>query len=278
MGGPYNSGYGVGVGGMGVGVGLGGVPPYPGMNVVGGVVGGVGVGKYPAMYAPGPPGSAPSPAGKQGVVGHGISHQPQSYGVGGGLYGQQQGYDDYQQQQQQQQSHHQQQQQHHSAQSHHQQHQQHQQHAHSSHGLGLGGQDYSKPSMYGGQGGLQGYGASSTGVTGSGGVPRGGASPETAYKPYAPKDISGVGRGNVQQGQGQSQGQGQVAQGQGQGQGQAGQGGPQGQGYYGGAGGGRFGSTGSVGVAPNQTQQLYPQGQSDAGYYYQQQRQQQYWQ
>ncbi|KAJ3836205.1 hypothetical protein F5878DRAFT_625779 [Lentinula raphanica] len=243
MGAPSNYGY--GVGGMGVGV-----PPYPGMNV----------GKYPTIY-PGPPGSAPSPAGKPspgmgvhgGVIGHGgLGVQPQSYG--GGLYGQQQGYDDYQ---------------------HHTQQQGHQHH--NSHGLGLG-QDYSKQ-LYGGQGGLQGYmsgagGAGSAGVvSGSGAGSRSGASPETAYKPYAPKDV-GVGRGNVPQSQAQGQGQSQ-----GQVQGQGGQGsGPQGQGFY---GGNRFGgasSVGGVGV-PQQNAHgapLYPQGQNDNGYYYQQ-RQQQYW-
>ncbi|KAJ3997254.1 hypothetical protein F5050DRAFT_1446437 [Lentinula boryana] len=248
MGAPSNYGY--GVGGMGVGV----PQPYPGMNV----------GKYPTMY-PGPA-SAPSPAGKPspgmgvhghgGVIGHGgLGVQPQSYG--GGLYGQQQGYDDYQ---------------HHTQQQHHQQ-QGHQHH--SSHGLGLG-QDYSKQ-LYAGQGGLQGYmsgaGGAGSAVSGSGAGPRGGASPETAYKPYAPKDV-GVGRGNVQQSQAQGQGQSQ-----GQTQGQGGQGGgPQGQGFY---GGNRFGSASSVGGvgAPQQSAHgapLYPQGQSDAGYYYQQR--QQYWQ
>ncbi|KAF9074662.1 hypothetical protein BDP27DRAFT_1444079 [Rhodocollybia butyracea] len=262
MGAPSNYGYSVGgMGGMGA-VGVGVPQPYPGMSGMN-----VNVGKYPTMY-PGPPGSA-SPAGKpshtpgMGVVGHGhgsvlghggIGVQPQNYG--GGLYAQQQGYDDYS---------------HHTAQ-HHQQ-QNHQQH-HTSHGLGIG-QDY-KQLYGGGQGGLQGY-TGSAGVGGSGAA-RG--SPETSYKPYAGKDVgvggvSGVARGNVQQ---QGQGQGQSG---GQGQGQGGQGAPQGgQGFYGGAarfGGGVGGGNGGVGGggAPQQ----YPQGQNDAGYYYQQQRQQQqYWQ
>ncbi|KAJ4481099.1 hypothetical protein J3R30DRAFT_3464283 [Lentinula aciculospora] len=245
MGAPSNYGY--GVSGMGVGV----PQPYPGMNV----------GKYPTIYS-GLPGNAPSPAGKPSpgmgvhgsVIGHGgLGVQPQSYG--GGLYGQQQGYDDYQ---------------HHTQQHHQQQGHQH----HNSHGLGLG-QDYSKQ-LYGGQGGLQGYmsgssgGAGSAGVVSGSGAPRSGSSPETAYKPYAPKDV-GVGRGNIQQSQGQAQSQGQT-----QAQGGPG-GGPQGQGYY---GGNRFGNASSVGggaSAPQQSAPLYPQGQNDAGYYYQQ-RQQQYWQ
>ncbi|KAJ3872497.1 hypothetical protein F5051DRAFT_456553 [Lentinula edodes] len=253
---PQNSYYGAAPSNYGYGVGGMGVPqPY-------------GLGKYPTIY-PVPPGSAPSPAGKPspgmgvhgpgGVISHsGIGVQPQSYG--GGLYGQQQGYDDYQQHTQQQQQHHQQQGHQH----------------HNSHGLGLG-QDYSKQ-LYGGQGALQGYmsgagsGVSAGVVSGSGAGPRSGASPETAYKPYAPKDV-GVGRGNVQQSQGQGQ-----AQSQGQGQGQGGQGGPQGQGFY---GGNRFGSGSSVGAGVGAPQQsahgapLYPQGQNDAGYYYQQR---QYWQ
>ncbi|KAK0216073.1 hypothetical protein IW262DRAFT_1397768 [Armillaria fumosa] len=194
--------------------------------------------KYPAMYQPPGPGSAPSPVTKQPGPGGNVSVQPQSNPYGQTLYQQTAGYDDYS----------------------------HQQHS-------LGG-DYGKQ-LYGGGAGQGFMGSGAGGASG-----RGAGSPETAYKPYAPKDV-GVGVGSARGGVQQQQ---QQAQQQGQGQGQAGQGGPQGQGFYGGA---RFGAGVGSGVGgPQQSahhQQggpqghLYPQqGQNDAGFYYQGQGR--YWQ
>lgn len=227
--------------------------------------------KYPTMFqAPPGPGSAPSPVAKQPA---GVAVQPQTNPYSQGLYPQS-GYDDYQQ---------------------HPHHQQHQQHQHT-HSLGLGqggvsGGDYGKQ-LYGGagQGGMQGFmglggqSASQGGVqASSAGGPRGGGSPETPYKPYAPKDVGvPAGRGTAVQGQGQ----GQV---QPQGQGQA----PQGQGFYGAA---RFGGSGAGGVGavaggvggPQQSSHhpqggpqghlAYPQGSNDGGFYPYQRQQPQYWQ
>ncbi|KAK0189668.1 hypothetical protein F5146DRAFT_1139077 [Armillaria mellea] len=194
--------------------------------------------KYPAMYQPPGPGSAPSPVTKQPGPGGNVGVQPQSNPYGQTLYQQSAGYDDYS----------------------------HQQHS-------LGG-DYGKQ-LYGGGAGQGFMGSGAGGASG-----RGAGSPETAYKPYAPKDV-GVGVGSARGGVQQQQ---QQAQQQGQGQGQAGQGGPQGQGFYGGA---RFGAGVGSGVGgPQQSahhQQggpqghLYPQqGQNDAGFYYQGQAR--YWQ
>ncbi|KAF8621481.1 hypothetical protein AX15_007771 [Amanita polypyramis BW_CC] len=222
--------------------------------------------KYPTMFQPGPPGpgSAPSPAGKQpgGNVG-GV--QPQNNPYSQGLY-QPGSYEDYQQ--------------------HHTTHQQqHHQHSHSlglGQGVGVGG-DYSKQLYGAGQGSMQGFmglnqTGAGTGVPSSAGGPRGGGSPETAYKPYAPKDVGvGVGRGGVQQGQVQGQPQSQ-------GQNQGGQG-PQGQGFYGNrfSGGGVGGGVG-VGGPQNTLHQQgpqahlgYPQGAADGGFYSYPARQQ-YWQ
>ncbi|KAF8064124.1 hypothetical protein FPV67DRAFT_1503608 [Lyophyllum atratum] len=230
--------------------------------------------KYPTMYQPAPgPGSAPSPVAKQPGAGVGVSVQPQANPYNQGLYPQGGAYDDYPQ---------------------HPQHSQHsQQH---SHGLGLGqggvgAGEYGKQ-LYGGAGqGMQGFmGLGSQGTGGAGGQasnaggPRGAGSPETSYKPYAPKDVGGVAAGR---GAGQQQGQ---VQAQSQGQGQGGQG-PQGQGFYGGAarfGAGAGGAGGAGGGAPQQSAHHpqggpqahlgYPQGGNDGNFYQYRGQQQGYWQ
>ena len=210
------------------------------------------------------PGSAPSPAAKQTGAGVGAV-QPQTNPYSQGLYPQS-GYDDYQQH-------------------HHSQHTA--QHSHSL-GLGQGGvgaTDYGKP-LYGGagQGGMQsfmglgGQGGGAGGPNSNAGGPRTATSPETPYKPYASKDVSGVGagRGGQQPAQVQSQPQGQ-------GQAHGGQG-PQGQGFYGGARfGGSAGGAGGVGGPqqnahhPQGGQHIYPQGGNDAGFYQYRGQQQAYW-
>lgn len=119
----------------------------------------------------------------------------------------------------------------------------------------------------------------STGVPSNG--PRGGNSPENAYKPYINKDV-GV---NVAGGRGGVQQNAPVQPSQAQSQGQSGQG-PQSQGFY---GGNRFTSAaGGVGGVPPQTthhQQAgpqghlgYPQSGNEGNFYAYQPRQQQgYW-
>ncbi|KAJ7235820.1 hypothetical protein C8J57DRAFT_1452979 [Mycena rebaudengoi] len=232
--------------------------------------------KYPTMFAgppvPGSAGPVPGPAvqGQPGSLGVGLKGQVGAGGGGGyggaqGLYQQQQGggYEvEYQHQGQ-------------GAQG-----------GHGGHALGLGqggvgGGEYGKQ-IYGAGQGFMGLG----GQGGGGGGPQAarGGSPETAYKPYAAKDV-GVGPargGGVQQGAGQGQ------QGQGQGQG-----GPQGQGFYAGnrfsgvGGAGGVGGGGAGGAGPQQSghhQQGVPQahlgysqGQNEF-YPYQGRQQQQYWQ
>lgn len=213
------------------------------------------------MFQPGPPGpgSAPSAAAKQPT-----SVQPQSNPYGQGLYGQQHppaSYDDLGYQ------HHTQQQQH--------------QHGHAQ---GVAGNhpsnEYGKYGTHGGQG-MQGFIGLGQGTGPTSGPPigqrtGGGASPETAYKPYAPaKDVGagvgvGVGQGGVGQG---PQGRGGVQQ-------------PQhNQGAF--YGGNRFGSTTTTAPQGQQAQQHQPQNQGHLGYpqagtegnFYSYQRQQQgYWQ
>ncbi|TFY56438.1 hypothetical protein EVG20_g8922 [Dentipellis fragilis] len=147
--------------------------------------------KYPTMFQPGPPGpgSAPSPAAKQGPS----AVNPQTNPYSQGLYGQQHpsaSYDDI---------------------SYHPQH---------GHGQSVSGNlpanEYSKQ-LYGGHAaqGMQGFmnlGPSSGPNSGAPiGQRAGGASPENAYKPYAPgvKDVGtgvgvGVGQGGVNQPQGRA--------------------------------------------------------------------------
>ncbi|PPQ98655.1 hypothetical protein CVT24_004153 [Panaeolus cyanescens] len=232
--------------------------------------------KYPAMFQPGPPGgpgSATNPTNKQPSANVGV--QPQSNPYSQGLY-QQGGYDDY--------SH-----------THHSQHQ----HSHSlglgQGGVGVGGGEYGKQ-LYGGagQGGMQGFmglggqaGAGGNGPSNNAG-PRASNSPESAYKPYASKDV-GVSSNRNAPPQNGPQGQ---PQGQGQGQGnhnhnQV----PQGQGFYasnrfgGGIGGAGAGGVGNSVGGPQQNAHngpqghlAYPQGATEPGFYGYQPRQQAYWQ
>lgn len=233
------------------------------------------------MFQPPPgPTSAPSPVAKQpGAGGVGVNVQQPSNPYSQGLYGPQSGYDDYQQH-------------------HHSQHQHQPAHQHS-HSLalgqgGVGSGEYGKQ-LYGGagQGAMQGFmGLGGQGAGSASGVPTSNAggprsSPETPYKPYAPKDSMGVAGNRGAAGQQQSQVQPQP---QGQGQSQGGQG-PQGQGFYGGA---RFGGAGAgVGVGggvsgPQQSVHHpqggpqghlgYPQGANDGGFYPYQRQQPGYWQ
>ncbi|KAJ8457584.1 hypothetical protein ONZ45_g18257 [Pleurotus djamor] len=227
--------------------------------------------KYPAAMFAGGPASGPTPAAKQpGNV------QPQSNPYGQGLYTQ---------------------------------HQQHpsasyeeigyQHHSQQPHGLsaGLPSNEYGKQQLYGGQGGFMGLGQSNGPA---GGVRNtGGGSPETPYKPYAPKDVGGgVGGGmGVNQGiqggrAGSVQGQqpSQVGQSQGQGQPQQGQGNFYSNRYAANAGAGvgvGAGVGGPQGQAAHHLHQpqgqgpqshlAYPQGGSEANFYSYQARQQGYW-
>ncbi|KII90171.1 hypothetical protein PLICRDRAFT_124097 [Plicaturopsis crispa FD-325 SS-3] len=206
--------------------------------------------KYPTMFQPGPPGpgSAPSPVAKQGPA----AVQPQSNPYSQSLYGQQHpssGYEDVGYQQH---------------------------HSQPSVGNNLPSNDYGKhqQQLYGGHG-AQGFMGLGQGNGPAAGPPigqrAGGASPEAAYKPYAPsvKDV-GAGVGGVAQA--------------GVAQGRAGAQPPQ-SGYY---GANRFASSVTAGPQAQQGQQQgqgpqghvgYPQGQSDGGFYSYQPRQQQgYWQ
>ena len=140
------------------------------------------------------------------------------------------------------------------------------------------------------RGGMQGF--MELGQSGAGGGPASNAgprnvmSPDTLYKRYASKDVSGSTGCSVPGAQG-NQGQGPP---QGQGQGSMGQGGPQGQSFY---GGNRFGmgvggaGSGGVGVGGSLQQGgQHWQGGPHLGYsqggddlvFYGYQRQQQYWQ
>ncbi|KIJ18208.1 hypothetical protein PAXINDRAFT_167463 [Paxillus involutus ATCC 200175] len=213
--------------------------------------------KYPTMFQPGPPaqGAAPSPAAKQGPG----SAQAQSDHYGRGLYGQQHqhptsAYDDLGYQ-------------HHAQQ-------------HTAGVNNLTSNEYSKhPQLYGGQGiqSFMGLGQGSATASGPSLTQRaGGASPETAYKPYSQN--VGVKDGGAGVGVGQGAGQPQTGRGVQQAHNQGG--------FY---GGNRFGSSAATaGPQAQQGQQQtqgpqghagYPQGNSDANFYQYQQRQQQgYWQ
>jgi hypothetical protein len=234
---PYNSGYGV---------------PQPFV-------------KYPAMFQPGPPGpgSAPSPAAKQGPA----TVPPQSNPYSQNLYGQQHpsaGYDE-------------------SSYQHHTQQHQHQ-HSHAQNAANLPSGEYGKhqQQLYAGAQGMQGFMGLGQNTGPSSGPPigqrAGGGSPETSYKPYAGnaavKDV-GASVGGVGIGQG---GVGQTPQ--------ARAGAQQTQGAFYSAN--RFGSGSAAGPQGQQGQQhqppnqgpQYPQGASDGNFYSYQPRQQQqgYWQ
>lgn len=215
------------------------------------------------MFQPGPPGpgSAPSPAGKQGPT----SVPPQSNPYGQSVYGQQHpsaGYDD----------------------AGYQHHTQQHQHSHAQNAANLPSNEYGKhqQQLYGAAQGMQGFMGLGQNPGPSSGPPigqrTGGGSPEASYKPYAANNVKDVGTGVGGVGIGQG-GVGQAPQ--------ARAGAQQTQGAFYGAN--RFGSGAAAGPQGQQGQQhqpqnqgpQYPQGASDGSFYSYQPRQQQqqgYWQ